>query len=198
MAGLVYAGDEKSLVVEESGTVVDQSAAPTLVGPANEEAEMLPVPARPNHQPSVAEESSRSAKQPFMRPATPRRVPATTALSVTEETVPAPAPESIVEGPAIEVRPAPPIKYDTDRHARRMYRESGEMNVVMIARNPADGCYYEIPMCIPACCTGEPKVDGGRGILGRGVVEFCWECGFTAVVKFRHVLGDVKVDYEGD
>jgi hypothetical protein len=110
-----------------------------------------------------------------------------------------PAPEAeLVESPDIEVRPAPPIEYDTDRHARRMYRESGEVNVVMIARNPADGCYYEIPMCIPACCVGEPKVKSGRGILGRGLVEFCWECGFRAEVKFRHVLGDVKVDYEVD
>ena len=34
--------------------------------------------------------------------------------------------------------------------------------------------------------------------FGRGVVEYCWACGFRAKVKFRHVLGDVKVDYEGD
>jgi hypothetical protein len=68
----------------------------------------------------------------------------------------------------------------------------------MIAQNPADGCYYEIQMCIPACCVGEPKVSGGRGLLGRGVVEFCWECGFRAEVKFRRILGDVKVEYEGD
>jgi hypothetical protein len=199
VAGLVYGGNAKSLVVEENSAVVDQAAAPALIAPSNsEEDEALPAPAKPNNPTTKVEEASPSAKKPFMRPAAPRRVPAMTALSVKEENIPAPAPESIVEGPAIEVRQAPPIKYDTDRRARRMYRESGEMNVVMIARNPADGCYYEIPMCIPACCVGEPKVEGGRGILGRGVAKFCWECGFTAEVKFRHVLGDVKVDYEGD
>jgi hypothetical protein len=78
-----------------------------------------------------------------------------------------------------------------------MYR-SGEVRLVMLTKDPADGCSYEIPMCIPACCEGEPRVSGGRGILGRGVVEFCWSCGFRAKVKFRHVLGDVKVKYEGD
>jgi hypothetical protein len=134
-----------------------------------------------------------------MRPAEPRRrVQATTALAVVEESMPAPEPGAILESSEFEVRPAPPIKYDTDGDARRMYRKSGEVNVVMIAQNPADGCYYEIPMCIPACCVGEPKVSGGRGLLGRGVVEFCWECGFRAEVKFRRILGDVKVEYEGD
>jgi hypothetical protein len=53
-------------------------------------------------------------------------------------------------------------------------------------------------MCIPACCVGDPKVASRRGILGRGVVEYRWECGFRAIVKFRHVLGDVEVEYEGD
>jgi hypothetical protein len=35
----------------------------------------------------------------------------------------------------------------------------------------------------------------GRGLLGRGIVEYCWPCGFKAKVKFRPVLCDVKVDY---
>jgi hypothetical protein len=95
------------------------------------------------------------------------------------------------------VHPAPPIDYDTHRSARRMYR-SGQMDLVVVAQDPADGCCYEIPLCIPACCSDAPKVSSGRGIFGRGVVEYCWSCGFRAKVKFRHVLGDVKVDYEGD
>jgi hypothetical protein len=137
-------------------------------------------------------------KRPFLRPAEPqRRVPAATALSVTEEPMPAP---EILPGPAdgIEVRPTPPIEYDTDGDARRMYRRTGEVHLVMVTQNPADGCFYEIPLCIPACCTGEPIVSSGQGIFGRGVVEYCWACGFRAEIKFRHVLGDVKVEYEGD
>jgi hypothetical protein len=116
--------------------------------------------------------------------------------------MPAPAqPERhVVEKPAIEsgpvVHPAPPIDYDTHRSARRMYR-SGQMDLVVVAQDPADGCCYEIPLCIPACCNDAPKVSSGRGIFGRGIVEYCWSCGFRAKVKFRHVLGDVKVDYEG-
>jgi hypothetical protein len=67
----------------------------------------------------------------------------------------------------------------------------------MVTKNPADCCLYEIPLCVPACCEGEPTVTSGCGLLGRGVVEYCWPCGFSATVKFRHVLGDVKVDYDG-
>jgi hypothetical protein len=193
---------------EESSVLVDQQPAPEvetpkLAPPANAPAsEPLPPPSKPatEAKPQPSQNSVQSeAKKPFLRPAEPRRrVPATTALSVTEEPMPAPEPEIIVESPEFEVRPAPPIEYDTDGDARRMYRKSGEVNVVMIAKNPADGCHYEIPMCIPGCCVGEPRVSGGRGLLGRGVVEFCWDCGFRAEVKFRHILGDVKVEYEGD
>ncbi len=197
LIGLANAKEEGSLLVDNN--VQQETTAPKLIAPANgEAAEVLPAPAPP----AVRAEAVAPAKtkQPFMRPAEPRRrVPATTALAVKEETMPAPeAPGIITESPEIQVRPAPPIEYDTDRDARRMYRSSGEINVVMIAQNPADGCYYEIPMCIPACCVGEPKVESGRGILGRGIVEFCWDCGFRAEVKFRRVLGDVKVEYDAD
>lgn len=96
------------------------------------------------------------------------------------------------------VRQAPHIKYDTDRDARRMYACHGSVNLVMVTQNPADQCLYEIPLCIPACCTGEPIVTSRCGLFGRGVVEYCWpSCGFEAIVKFRNI-GDVRVDYEGD
>jgi hypothetical protein len=112
----------------------------------------------------------------------------------TEEVMPAPA-FSISEN---AVHPAPPTKYRANRSARRMLRGKETIDLVMVARNPADGCLYEIPMCLPACCVGEPTVKERRGLGGRGVVEYCWECGFSATVKFRHRLGDVKVEYDGD
>ena len=78
-----------------------------------------------------------------------------------------------------------------------MYR-SGQIELLMVTQDPSDGCCYEIPLSYSACCTGEPRVAGGKGLLGCGVVEYCWPCGFRAIVKFRHLLGDVRVDYEGD
>lgn len=190
LAGLIghAVAKEDSVLIEKQ--IVPAADAPRLT-PANETT--LPPPSNPETQRTPQQPADAAAKQPFMRPAEPKRVPATTALSVVEE--PMPAPDAPAE---IDVRPAPPIKYDTDSDARRMYRKSGEVQLVMVTQNPADGCFYEIPLCIPACCTGEPSFSHGRGIFGRGVVEYCWPCGFRAIVKFRHVLGDVRVDYEGD
>jgi hypothetical protein len=128
-------------------------------------------------------------RQPFLRPAEPEASGAV----VMEE--PMPAPETSVTMEAA-VRPAPRIVTHASRSARRMFGRSGQVDLVMVAQNPADGCLYEIPLCVPACCTGEPTVVEGRGIFGRGVVEYCWPCGFTATVKFRHILGDVKIDYD--
>jgi hypothetical protein len=197
--GLVNASEETSVLTDNKPAVAAE--APNLIPPANATiTEPLPPPSKPvadaAQQPAAKQKVE--AKKPFLRPAKPRRVPASTAIAITEEPMPAPDPVTIEEAPEIEVRPAPSIEYDTDGDARRMYRKTGEVHVTMIAQNPADGCYYEIPMCIPGCCVGEPTVSSGRGLLGRGVVEFCWECGFRAEVKFRHILGDVKVEYEGD
>jgi hypothetical protein len=119
-------------------------------------------------------------------------------LTSAEESIPPPQGAPPAGTAPLDVRPTPPIEYDTDGDARDMYRANGQVDLVMITQNPADGCYYEIPLCIPGCCVGEPKVSAGRGIFGRGIVKYCWECGFNAEVKFRQILGDVKVEYEGD
>jgi len=172
-----------------------EKSAPITSAPKQE---LLPTP------PQTSQPSSSSVKRPFLRPAEPRK-PAKGKL-VGQEPMPNPdnaAPTS--EGTLsvaplpddIHVKPAPPIDYHADHDARRMYR-SGRVNITMVTQDPSDGCYYEIPMCIPACCTGEPRVSGGRGIFGRGIVEYCWPCGFSVKVKFRHILGNVKVEYEGD
>jgi len=159
----------------------------------------LPTPPQTNQSPP----QSSAVKRPFMRPAIPRE-PAQGKLVAGEEMpLPPGSGMALQSGPAvplaeaINVKPAPPIEYDTDHDARKKYR-SGKIDLVMVTKNPSDGCFYEIPMCIPACCLGDPQVKGGVGILGRGKVEYRWPCGFRAIVKFRHVLGDVKVEYEGD
>jgi hypothetical protein len=184
----------------EEATVVRESKpphsidAPALSAPANQPT--LPPPARPVQEAEEKKPATTGVRRPFMRPAVPKSAEGTPA-ELTVGTEPIPVPESA--SPPIEVRPTPPIKYDTDSDARRMYRHTGEINLIMVTQNPADGCYYEIPLCIPGCCVGEPTIDSGHGIFGRGVVEYCWpSCGFRAIVKFRHVLGDVRVDYEGD
>lgn len=94
--------------------------------------------------------------------------------------------------------PRPRIDYRTHRSARKMLRCQGDMQTVVVAENPADccACPVEVPMCIPACCTGLPSWTSDRGLLGRGIVEYCWPCGFSAKVVFKH-NGDIKVRYRG-
>jgi hypothetical protein len=184
---------------EESSILVKKPSAAVTEGP------VLPPPSKPTKeifppQQTPQQPAKPVAKRPFMQPAEPRE-PARGQLTAESEPMPVPPgaptvpPAPTISGPAVHA--APPIDYDTHHKARRMYR-SGQVQLVMVTQNPADGCCYEIPLCVPACCTGDPVVSGGRGILGRGVVEYCWSCGFKAKVKFRHILGDVKVDYEVD
>ncbi len=219
--GTTSAKEETSVLVNKpAATAVDAQTGPILPPPASPSEQpaanskasdpfapsaaapkQLPVPPQP------AQPAAPAVKRPFMRPAEPRE-PAKGKL-VGAEPMPVPPGENpTIQGPAlipapapsidgVRVEPTPPIDYDTDHDARRMYR-TGKINLVMLTKDPTSGCAYEIPMCIPACCVGDPKVSGGRGIFGRGVVEYCWPCGFRAIVKFRHVLGNVKVEYEGD
>lgn len=131
-------------------------------------------------------------------PSQPYLQPRQTAMPVViDESVPAPQSQpSQPMSRADNVHPAPCVKYDTNRSARRMYACNGSVSVTMVACNPANGCAYEIPLCIPACCTSAPTVSSRCGLFGRGIVEYCWPCGFSAEVKFRNI-GDVKVDYDG-
>jgi hypothetical protein len=198
--------EDASVLVKKSATTLTQGpvlpppskpATTTKDVPVQQPSGATPDQVKPQ-TPPVQSPAKTTVKRPFMQPAQPRE-PGRGQLTTQSEPIPAPkgSPEAGPPARELNVHPAPPIVYDTDRDARKMYR-SGQVQLVMITQDPADGCCYEIPMCIPACCTGEPKVSAGRGILGRGVVEYCWQCGFRAKVKFRHVRGDVRVDYDGD
>ena len=63
---------------------------------------------------------------------------------------------------------------------------------VLSVKNPCTCCEIEVPVCLPACCTGEPKVCRGTGLFGRDVVEYEWCCGFSVRVAFKH-CGDLIV-----
>ena len=127
------------------------------------------------------------AAPPVLQPATSERGPA-----AQTETIPSPTSAAAV------VHPAPPITHHAGPRARRMLACNEQVELVMIAKNPVDCRLYEIPLCVPACCEGQPAMREGRGIFGRGIVEYCWPCGFIAKVKFRPVHCDVKVEYSVD
>jgi hypothetical protein len=63
---------------------------------------------------------------------------------------------------------------------------------VLSVKNPCTCCPVDVSVCLPACCTGDPKVCCGTGLLGRDVVEYEWCCGFSVRVAFKH-CGDLVV-----
>lgn len=82
--------------------------------------------------------------------------------------------------------------------ARRAYRCHGApVHQTLCVDNPADCCrkLFSVPVCVPACCVGEPVcVNRRTGLLGRGYVTYRWSCGFEATVVFR-VKGGVIIQY---
>jgi hypothetical protein len=56
--------------------------------------------------------------------------------------------------------------------------------VVLQVCHPCTGCKYNVPVCIPACCTGAPTVCYQDTIVGDGKVVFQWCCGHKVIVRF--------------
>lgn len=136
---------------------------------------------------ALAQEESSLLVEPT--PAQPELVPA-----MPTPAAPAPAEELATPAGAVEVHKVAEIDYDVTRRARRQFGGCPMVQLTMVTQNPADRCLYEIPLCLPACCTGEPQVTSRCGLLGRGVVEYCYECGLEVKVIFR-LRGDVEVTY---
>jgi hypothetical protein len=127
-----------------------------------------------------------ATEQPELVPAMPTTPQPQPAAGPQEEMAPPPG--------AVTVHPVARIDYDVTHRARRLFGGSPFVELSMVTQNPADGCFYEIPLCLPACCTGEPKMTSYCGLMGRGVVVYCYECGLEIEVKFR-LRGDVEVEY---
>lgn len=141
-------------------------------------------PSTAQNAPSVLVEQP--ADQPQMVPAVPTTPAPNQPAPPSEELVPP------VGG--VTVHPVACIDYDVTHRARKLFGGSPFVELTMITQNPADGCFYEIPLCLPACCTGEPKMTSYCGLFGRGVVVYCYQCGLEIEVKFR-LRGDVEVEY---
>jgi len=95
--------------------------------------------------------------------------------------------------------PTPCIKY---RHALLPLRKpccdpcKPPIKAVLCVKNPCTCCPVEVPVCLPSCCCGEPKVSCRKAVLGAGVVTYDWCCGVSVTVRFDK-CGDVLVTYHG-
>lgn len=66
------------------------------------------------------------------------------------------------------------------------------IKTILVVEKPCTSCAFEVPVCLPACCTGAPQVCSRPGILGRKIVEYQWCCGFRVKMVFTH-CGDLIV-----
>jgi hypothetical protein len=63
------------------------------------------------------------------------------------------------------------------------------IKLVLQVCHPCTGCKIEIPVCLPACCIGEPCVRFQDTIIGEGKTVFEWKCGHKVVVRYTHSGG---------
>ena len=68
------------------------------------------------------------------------------------------------------------------------------IQTVLAVQNPCSCCPVTVPVCIPGCCVGEPKVCTDRGLFGRHIVWYEWCCGFSVKITFKR-SGDMAVTY---
>lgn len=66
------------------------------------------------------------------------------------------------------------------------------VETVLKVKAPCSDCEIDVPVCVPACCTGDPTICFGVGAFGRPIVVYEWCCGFSVRVAFRH-CGDLLV-----
>lgn len=178
--------------------------APTLAEPAE-----AAVEAAAEAVVEVAETAAEApAEEPVEAPAEEAPVaeietPAELEPAVAPTPDPEPASVIVEPTPAYVVTPAPvccPITVVAERttiRAKRFLRCSGPQTpTTACVPNPADcGKLYAVPLCVPCCCTGEPRVCNTRaGLLGRGYADLVWDCGYVAKVTFlKH--GGVIITY---
>jgi hypothetical protein len=73
-----------------------------------------------------------------------------------------------------------------------------KVSQTLMVKDPCDCCceLAEIPVCLPACCTGKPCVSSRCGWFGRGIIVYEYDCGACVTIVFRR-CGDVVVKYSG-
>jgi hypothetical protein len=96
--------------------------------------------------------------------------------------------------------PTPCIKY---RHAVLSLKRARccdpckpPIKAVLCVKNPCTCCPVDVPVCLPSCCCGEPKVTCRKAVLGDGIVTYDWCCGVSVTVRFDK-CGDLLVTYRG-
>ncbi|MEQ8848351.1 hypothetical protein [Botrimarina sp.] len=135
------------------------------------------------------------AQAPLVAPAEP--TPPETVEPQVIEPIPAAQPAPMA-APGPICCPIEVVRSRTTLAAKRLIRcEGPPVDRAVCVANPAECCgqLYEVPLCVPVCCVGEPRVcNESTGPLGRGYVDLVWDCGYVARLAFRK-HGGVIITY---
>ena len=93
--------------------------------------------------------------------------------------------------------PTPCVKYrHVGLHKVKCCGCEPPVSTALCVKNPCTCCPVVVPVCLPACCCGEPKVSCRPTLLAQGEVTYDWCCGVRVTVRFQK-CGDVLVTYRG-
>jgi len=87
------------------------------------------------------------------------------------------------------------ISYKSHRFLRCKWDSCNTQKVVLQVPDNCCCCLVEVPVCIPACCSGAPTVCSHCGCFGRSVVEYSWCCGYHLKVVFDRCGGATVHSY---
>ncbi len=79
------------------------------------------------------------------------------------------------------------VRYVQHRPHRKICCDCGSsFQTVLTVIDPETCCPVSVPVCLPACCTGPPKCSGRNGLLGRGITNYSWCCGYSVRIVVGH------------
>ncbi len=87
--------------------------------------------------------------------------------------VPIPIMPTQVPPPGLSIAPAP------------LLIPAGPQKILLKVTHPCNGCCYDVPVCLPACCQGAPCITLHRTVIGCGRVVYRWSCGHCVVIRFQ-------------
>jgi hypothetical protein len=90
----------------------------------------------------------------------------------------------------------PCIKYVDATRCCKCCDDGPTVQTVLMVKDPCTCCMVEVPVCIPACCVGEPCVNAKVGALGNGKIFYTWPTGFEVKVVINK-RGNITVIYLG-
>ena len=103
------------------------------------------------------------------------------------------APVIQTQQPILQTIPAGPTRASVSRRdvdyrfhrggSKEKFCREEMRETCLVVKDPCDPCCeLELPVCIPCCCEVPCSIKCNKGLFGRTITEYCWDCGFRLEV----------------